>query len=190
MKFFNEDKDYFLSNFDSEEKKGENTVNNPEAGSSDTNDGNKTEGSFEFTGRENPAPSESTPSQERKPRGRHRFWWLWLVLFGLAAGAFYVRYFVPHTEESKLIGYVTNVEKRGIVCKTFEGEMISESQLTDTARIYQRDVNFSIPDDSLGRAVQAWQGTGKPVVLTVKKYYGTLPWRGATGVIVTDVKGK
>ncbi|MCM1162908.1 MAG: hypothetical protein NC339_01445 [Muribaculaceae bacterium] len=190
MNILRDDKDYFLSNFDDEEKKKEDTP------AADTPDGQNTDAStqggsdFQFTG---PVPTDAEAAQTPQPKPRkrrHRWWWFWLCLFALAAGAFYVRYFVPHTEESKITGYVTNVEKRGIVFKTFEGEMISENQLTDSSHIYQRDVVFSMPNDSLGRAVQAWQGSGKPVVLTVKKYYGTLPWRGATNTIVTDVRAK
>lgn len=102
--------------------------------------------------------------------------------------AFYIRYFVPHTEESRTVGYITLVEKRGLIFKTFEGEMVSESHLSDTTKIYSRDFCFSIPDDSLGRLIQSYQGSGRKVTLTAKKYYGTLPWRGSQKAIVTDVK--
>ena len=56
------------------------------------------------------------------------------------------------------LGFVTLVEKRGIIFHTFEGEMVSESQLADTQRVYSRDVYFSIPDDNLARRLQQYQG--------------------------------
>lgn len=185
MNIISDNNDYFLSNFDNEDKgKPDASPSNGSAAESGPGSEGK---SFDFDGG---AAGGGPSAPQPKPRRRHRWWWFWLILFGLAAGAFYVRYYVPHTEESKITGYVTNVEKRGLVFKTFEGEMISEKQLADSNKIYQRDVTFSMPDDSMGRAVQAWQDSGRPVVLTVKKYYGTLPWRGASGTIVTDVRAK
>lgn len=186
MNILRDNKDYFLSNFENEDKNTSAAASSTDSASTDS--GSSSDGTnFDFTASgDTPAPAAPQP---RRPR-RHRWWWFWLILFALAAGAFYVRYYVPHTEESKIVGYVTNVEKRGIIFKTFEGEMISEKQLADSGKIYQRDVTFSMPNDSMGRAVQAWQDSGRPVELTVKKYYGTLPWRGASGTIVTDVRGK
>ena len=71
--------------------------------------------------------------------------------------------------------------------KTFEGEMITNEMLTDTTRIYQRSVTFSVPDDSLARELQQRQSTGRPVILLTKRYHGSLPWRGASTTIVTDI---
>ena len=65
--------------------------------------------------------------------------------------------------------------------------MISQSQLTDTTRVYSRDFYFSIPDDSLARVIQSYEGTGRPVTLTCKRYFGTLPWRGASKIVVTSI---
>ena len=169
MKIIDDSEDYFLHDFSEQETSGGPKPDETEAGqpADDT---------------EPPAPPR------RRSRWRRTLWWIGLVLLAVLAGAFYIRYFVPHTTESKIRGFVTNVEKRGIVYKTFEGEMISESKLADKERVYQRDVVFSIPDDSLGRALQAVQGTGRPVEITVKRYYGTIPWRGGTNTIVTSFR--
>ena len=101
-----------------------------------------------------------------------------------------IRYFVPYVTESKVTGYVTLVEKRGIICRTFEGEMVSESQLADKGNVYSRDVYFSIPDDETARRLQQYQGTGTPVTITCKRYYGTLPWRGASNNILVSFQPK
>lgn len=132
--------------------------------------------------------TDPADSPKRKRRRAHRrLFWFFLIVFIVLCTAFYIRYFVPYTSETLTTGYITLVEKRGIFFKTFEGEMISESVLADTAKVYSRDFYFSIPDDSLGRLVQSYQGTGKRVTLTTQKYYGTLPWRGSQKSVVTAV---
>ncbi len=151
---------------------------------------------FSKSGAESDSPGEFTfppqPGDDRRPRPRRRgrriLFWIITVAILAAAGAFYVRYFVPHTTETRTRGYITLVEKRGIVFKTFECEMVSESRLADTTRVYSRDMVFSIPTDSLGRLLQTYQSTGRPVTVTTKSYYGTLPWRGATNIILTDIQ--
>ena len=105
----------------------------------------------------------------------------------MLAVAFYIRYFVPYTSDTLTTGYITLVEKRGIFFKTFEGEMISESVLADTSKVYSRDFYFSIPNDSLGRLVQSYQGTGKRVTVTTQKYFGTVPWRGSQKSVITNI---
>lgn len=132
--------------------------------------------------------TDPADSPKRKRRRAHRrLFWFFLIVFIVLCTAFYIRYFVPYTSETLTTGYITLVEKRGIFFKTFEGEMISESVLADTSKVYSRDFYFSIPDDSLGRLVQSYQGTGKRVTLTTQKYYGTLPWRGSQKSVVTAV---
>lgn len=125
---------------------------------------------------------------QRRRRRRRRLAWFFLIIFTIAAVAFYIRYFVPYASDTVTTGYITLAEKRGIFFKTFEGEMISESMLADTAKIYSRDVFFSIPDDSLGRVVQSYQGTGKRVTITTQRYFGTLPWRGSQKSVITDIR--
>lgn len=186
MKILDEDNDYFLHDFDKkadEEPKGADA--DPEKPAQESKP-EETDAPEEQPRREFSFDDNQTPVKPRR-RLKRRLWWILLALVAVLLGAFYVRYFVPHTQECRIRGFVTQVEKRGIFFKTYEGEMISESQLVDTARIYQRDVTFSIPDDSLGRKVQAYQGTGRPVVITTEKYYGTLPWRGASTQILTDI---
>ena len=132
---------------------------------------------------EKPLPDSLTAKSPKKRR--KRAWvWFFVVLALILCTAVSIRYFVPYVTESRTVGYVTLVEKRGIVFPTFEGEMINESQLTDTTRIYSRDVYFSIPDDSIALRLQKYQGTGRPVTVTCKRYYGTLPWRGASNNIL------
>lgn len=116
--------------------------------------------------------------------------WVWCVLAILAVAlgvALWLRYFNPYVMDAKVAGYVTNVERRGILFKTYEGEMISEASLVDTTKIYQRDFMFSVENTSLARRLQSLQSTGRPVRLTYKRYYAPVPWRGASTVVVTAI---
>ncbi|MCM1519420.1 MAG: hypothetical protein NC098_01380 [Lachnoclostridium sp.] len=165
--------DFFLHDFE-EKPAADNHV--PEAGEK-----------VDFSG--NP----STENKQEKPAKRGNGCLksvIWTVVIALVvlAGVMYVRYAVPYVTDSKVTGYVTTVEKRGMFFKTFEGEMISQSALDDSSRIYSRDFQFSIPDDSLARVIQSYQSTGQKVTLTLEKYYGTLPWRGASRTIAVAVE--
>lgn len=185
MKFDDSDEDYFLHDFS-----GKNQPQAPDGPAEtpsqpDTTDRHAAP-TFDFSDGNRPAgPQVPGPSADR-PKRRHGWWWFFLIVAAVLIGAVGIRYFVPYVTESRATGYVTLVEKRGIVFPTFEGEMVSESQLADTARIYSRDLNFSIPDEDLALRLQKYQGSGRPVTVTFKRYYGTLPWRGASNTIAVD----
>lgn len=186
MKIIDEDNDYFLHDFSAgREDASASSDAGAQTQASDTPEAPRSQ-TFDY-GVTTPEPAAPKP---RRHPVRRFFTWLLVILIIAAGVAFYVRYFVPHTTDTRITGFVTNVEKRGIIFKTFEGEMVSESRIADPSQVYQRDVYFSIPDDSTGRVVQSFQGTGRPVVITVKKYYGTLPWRGASKVVLTDIHPK
>ncbi len=172
MNLIDDNEDYFLHDFD------ETPADTPATPPAQADPAQPTQ----------PADTPAAPARQPRPRRRRVWPRVCLILLLILAAAFYIRYYMPYVTDSKIRGYVTNVEKRGLFFRTFEGEMISEAQLVDTARVYQRDVTLSLPDDSLGRVLQSWQGTGRPVVVTVRRYYGTLPWRGATNTIVTDIQ--
>lgn len=183
MKIIDDSEDYFLRDFD--EHSSQDNTNTPPPAQTNTFE-------FEESGEPvPPAPSPApAPAPAPRPRRRRRawLWWTLLVIAVCLAVTVWIRYYIPCVTDSKIRGYVTNVEKRGIFWRTFEGEMVSQASVTDPSRVYEHDVTLSIPDDSLALILQSWQGTGRPVEVTVKRYYGTLPWRGATNTIVTDVK--
>lgn len=141
---------------------------------------------------ENPFEPLPDPSERFDGKGQslwRRPWVKWgivIVVAGLFV-AFYLRYMTPYVVESRQKGYITNVERRGLMFRTFEGEMVSEASINDSTRLYTRDFTFSVPDDSLARELQKLQGTGRPVVVYFKKYYGTLPWRGSSTNIITSI---
>ncbi|MCM1076919.1 MAG: hypothetical protein NC411_06130 [Bacteroides sp.] len=185
MKFDDSDKDYFLHDF-SEEGKAADTSPRSESAIRHSDEGadGRRSPTFDFSGGGGPASQAVSKHRKRVRRGIYCF----LIIFVILAVTVGIRYFVPYVTESQVTGYVTLVERRGIIFRTFEGEMVSESQLADKGHIYSRDVYFSIPDENLARRLQQYQGTGTPVTLTMKKYYGILPWRGASKNIVVEFK--
>ena len=137
-----------------------------------------------------PDTTDTTPVPavpKRRHRGRKALAWVIFICVVVLAAWFYIRYFNPYVTEARASGYITNVEKRGIIFKTFEAEMISESALADTTRVYTRDFTFSVRSDSLARILQPLQGTGRKVTVVYERYYGMLPWRGGSPCVVTGV---
>ena len=128
-----------------------------------------------------------------EPKRKHNRWkrvlvWLAVVCAVVLGTAFWLRYLSPYATDCRVTGYVTSVEKRGLVFKTYEADVVSEQALTDTTRVYSHNLSFSVENPEMVRRLQSMQGTGKPVQIVYKKYYGTLPWRGASKYVIEQVK--
>lgn len=133
---------------------------------------------------------EETEWDHLKRHSRIRIpFWLWLtfalIVVGLVVGC-WIRYFSPHVEDATQYGYVENIEKRGMIFKTYEGTLIPYKELLDTTRIYNRDFVFSVDDQKVADKMKDAMYKAKPMRLTYKKYYATVPWRGANKIVVTD----
>ena len=126
---------------------------------------------------------------KRHSRFRIPFW-LWLlfafVVIGLVVGC-WIRYFSPYVDDATQYGYVENIERRGMIFKTYEGTLIPYKELMDTTRIYHRDFVFSAADQQTANRLKKAMYKAKPVRVTYKKYYATVPWRGANKIVVTAV---
>lgn len=115
--------------------------------------------------------------------------WVWIVgvviLLGLIAGC-WIRFFSPYVEDATQFGYVEHIEKRGMIFKTYEGTLIPYKELMDTTRIYSRDFVFSVKDAKTAATIKQALYDTKPVRVSYRKYYATVPWRGASKIVVTD----
>lgn len=109
--------------------------------------------------------------------------WLW------------VRYYHPHAHCEQR-GWIMEVKNEGSIFKTIECKMITEKLILDTVKVKWVqdtaivdgcDLSVSMADDSLAREAVKLKGTGKRVTITYDEYSGALPWRGATGRIVTGL---
>ncbi len=135
-----------------------------------------------------PHPSGGNSLPMTKRRRGCGFWsWFFLIVILALGVTFWIRYCNPYITDAQVRGYVQNVEKRGIIFKTFEGELFRKSALDDTTSVYSRDFNFSVDNDSLARVLQEYAGSRQQVTLDYRSYYGTLPWRGSSRNVVESV---
>lgn len=135
--------------------------------------------------------SDNTPTPTpEKPRHRGRKVLVWTIVIGvlILGGAFYLRYFNPYVEDAAMKCYIVNVEKRGIIFKTYEVQAVSAESVADTSKIYSHPESFSITSDQVARQLQQYQGTNTPVTLRYEKFYATLPWRGSSTSVITSIE--
>lgn len=130
----------------------------------------------------------AAPQRPARRRWKRFLWWTAAILIVVLGVAVYFRYFSPYIEDGRMKCYVINVEKRGMVFKTYEADVVSEQALTDTVRLYSRDISFSVPDERLARELQNVQGTGRMVTVTYETYNATVPWRGASKSVITGAQ--
>lgn len=144
----------------------------------------------DFTPQERPEPPgepyNPISAPPPPPRRRRKRWPVFVAMLLIVAGAaMWVRYGMPVVTEAVADGYVVRVDRRGIVMKTWEGEMVPVNvRETDAPGRF----TFSVTDDSLARSLQKHQGTGRAVRLVYEVYRGTLPWRGSSRNVVTAVR--
>ena len=115
--------------------------------------------------------------------------WVWvlcgLAVVGLVVGC-WIRFFSPYVEDATQYGYVENIEKRGMIFKTYEGTLIPYKELMDTTRVYNRDFVFSVADQNTAATLKQALYNNKPIRVGYKKYYATVPWRGASKIVVVS----
>lgn len=121
---------------------------------------------------------------------RRHIIWVWLGVAVLAIAAcigFWLRYASPYVEGATQSGYLESIEYRGTVFKTYEGVLLPYKEMHDTTQIYNRDFIFSVTDKEVARTLRGYLDRGVPLRVTYKKYHATLPWRGSSKLVVTDV---
>lgn len=187
MKLFDLDKnDRFLTDFSQTGTNAAETPGNPETPAAEPEESPVTP-VFDFG---NPRQPDTWPDPLPTPPRRRRMWpvYLVIVLLLVIAGCVWVRWLNPYAQEARVRGYVVKVEKRGLIFKNYEGEIVTEGRVAD--HTYRSDLHVSVPDDSLGRLLQSYQGSGIPVELVTERYYGTLPWRGEAKTILVGIATK
>lgn len=135
-------------------------------------------------------PASETPEPEHRRKrhcGRRILCWTVLILAVVFGAIFWIRYMDPYETHMHEEGYVVDFKKQGFFFKTWEGQMLVNQSLTDTTQVYSRDFVFSVDDDKVAAELSALKGTGRRVTVNYRRYWGALPWRGATTCIVTGV---
>ena len=111
-----------------------------------------------------------------------------LIVFLLLIGGavlFYVRHYYVFGEGVKA-GNLNFIVYKGYVFKTWEGRVIQTGFKTPVPGSMQsNEFEFSITNDSIARVLEL--NSGKFVELRYKEYLASLPWRGQSKYIVTEV---
>lgn len=85
-------------------------------------------------------------------------------------------------------GDLNYFQEEGIIFKTYEGKMIQsgfKSVGKSTEGLHSNELKFSVTDQHVADTLM--RASGKHVELRWKRYLGTLPWRGNSQYVVTEV---
>lgn len=102
-----------------------------------------------------------------------------LLIFG------YIWYFVPFSDSGVKAGTLNNVKHKGVIFKTYEGELIQSGFGQGMQGLQSNEFQFSIDDKDL--AIKLMGMSGQNVKLHYKEYYGRLPWRGYSKFVVDSI---
>ena len=85
-------------------------------------------------------------------------------------------------------GDINYFQREGVVFKTYEGKMI-QSGFKSTEKgvngLHSNEFKFSVTDKAVADSLM--RCSGKHVELRWKRYLGTLPWRGNSQYIATEI---
>lgn len=99
------------------------------------------------------------------------FWWRYYFVFGEGVKAGNLNFFV----------------KKGYVFKTYEGRLIQDGfkPSAQGSAMQSNEFEFSVTNDSIAAILE--RNSGKFVELRYKEYLHSLPWRGMSNFVVTEV---
>ena len=110
------------------------------------------------------------------------------ITFVLALTLFiYFRFFFVYSSGVNA-GDINYFQRQGIVFKTYEGKMIQSGFKANTDGINglrSNEFKFSVTDKAVADTLM--RCSGKHVELRWKRYMATLPWRGNSQYIATEV---
>jgi hypothetical protein len=130
----------------------------------------------------------TTPQPRKK---RHFFRNLLLILIAIGIGFSTLLYFGIY-DEGVRAGIVVRISKKGVLFKTYEGQLNLESfgALKGSASPFLQTFDFSVdksrPD--IVKELEAVSLSGERVNLHYIKRYAKFPWRGETKYFITGVE--
>lgn len=109
-----------------------------------------------------------------------------LVLLLVLTLFVYFRFFFVYSSGVNA-GDINYFQKEGILFKTYEGKMIQSGfkSGSNTSGLHSNEFKFSVTDDALADTLM--RCSGKHVELRWKRYMATLPWRGNSQYVATEV---
>lgn len=113
-------------------------------------------------------------------------YWILFILIVVITGFVYFKYAFDYSKGYRA-GLLQKFSEKGIVFKTYEGEMILSSvQSSANVAIASEKFLFSVGDENVAKQMEQIQG--KHVVVHYREKKGALPWRGDSRYIVDSVR--
>ena len=107
-----------------------------------------------------------------------------VVVLALALFVFFRFFFVYSTGVNA--GDINYFQREGLGFKTYEGKMIQTGLRSEGgAAIKSNEFKFSVTDDAVADSLM--RCSGKHVELKWERHFGTLPWRGRSQYVVTEI---
>ncbi|MBQ4377093.1 MAG: hypothetical protein II793_05315 [Bacteroidales bacterium] len=109
-----------------------------------------------------------------------------VAVVALAIFIFFRFFFVYSTGVNA--GELNYFQKQGVVFKTYEGKIIQsgfKSSNNSTNGLRSNELKFSVDNNAVADTLM--RCSGKTVELRWKRYLGTLPWRGESEYVVSEV---
>ncbi|GEO09007.1 hypothetical protein [Segetibacter aerophilus] len=108
-----------------------------------------------------------------------------LILLLVFGGWFYWKYYFTYSDGNRT-GLLQKFSRKGNVFKTYEGEMVLNSVISNNASpMTMEKFFFSVEDKNVASKMAGFEG--KRVVLHYEEKNGALFWRGDTRYIVDSV---
>lgn len=111
------------------------------------------------------------------------------IFFAIVAVGFliflYIWFYVPFSDAGVKAGILNNVKHKGVIFKTYEGELIQSGFRPGQQGLQSNEFNFSVEDKELAKKLMSM--SGQQVKLHYKEYYGKLPWRGYSKFVVDSI---
>lgn len=128
--------------------------------------------------------SEPEVKPDKKRRFRWKRWFFGFILLVIALFSLYTWFTLAWSYSTgERAGYVQNFSKRGILFKTWEGELA----MVATPGAMPEKFYFSVPRDSIAALIN--QTLGRRVALVYEQHVGVpMTWFGETGYFVVGVK--
>jgi hypothetical protein len=108
-----------------------------------------------------------------------------IVVVVALIGIIYWRYYFVFAEGTRA-GVLNTFQKKGVVFKTYEGQLIQTGfRGSPTTAIQSNQFSFSVTDENVAKKLM--ENSGKDMELHYKRYMGTLPWRGMQLFVVDSI---
>lgn len=113
-------------------------------------------------------------------------YWSLLIVIILIVAFSYIKYEFTYSKGYRA-GMLQKFSGKGLIFKTFEGEMILSSVQSDAnVAIASEKFLFSVSDETIAKSLEQIQG--RRVVVHYLEKKGALPWRGDSNYIVDSVR--